>query len=152
MSASKPPSPRLTVADSYDEIAALVDKFYNKPIFTDRFREEDFEKEFFDIQRSIRERLSIFSETVPYGEKGAHLGPIGKDRSIGIVLNKTELFRPELLCAIWEIVSSFNEDYLIYIDGEHETGSGSFSICIKKDEILGYADQAERLRPFGFQV
>jgi hypothetical protein len=138
----------LKIVNQLSDVESLLNKPYNRPAFTDKFKEGDFEREYTGVYEKVRQRLELFGEVSNFGKRGLSLGPPTKSRKIGIVIDSDEYFRPEIIQALMEVLNSSPEDYLIYIDGEDDA-ENEFYICLTKGrEPLAYAANAESLEPF----
>jgi hypothetical protein len=130
------------------EIDQLLDRPYNAPVFDERFTEMEFEDEYINAHEQIRKCLEIFGPVTNYGNRGISLGPPARSRKIGIVIDATEYFRPEILVAVEEAVNKLPRDYLVYIDCEDEDENAIY-FCIRKNtQTLAFAEEPETLRLF----
>jgi hypothetical protein len=143
---------RLRRVNRIEEIDPLLEKPYNKPIFSDESAKERYREEYEEADSLVRSKLMTLGEIDAFGHKEFSMGnPWNSSRKIGVTVNTAALFDEELIGLLKAAIDELTTDYLILLSGEYEPGEGTFYICITKaEEVLGYAENPELLEPFGF--
>jgi hypothetical protein len=138
---------------SFSELNAILAHPFNDPKSDIGYSEKIFLEESRKVHDALREKLELLGDfdkdetdddCADFWMQGG-----GITRCISVTLTSRAMWNDNLIPLIQSFLKSTSKDYLVYIDSSFELDQ-PFFILVTKDSVLGYAENPQWLRPFGF--